>query len=85
MAKEVCMVKGVWGCVGKGGMHDREGVWHRGAWQGCVHGRGHTWQRRGVCGREWGHAWQERRSLQLMVHILLECILVGQYIFEIFS
>ena len=28
----------------------------------------------GVCGR--GHAWQERRPLQQMVRILLECILV---------
>ena len=43
MAKEVCMVKGV---CGEGrhacqrGMHDREGVWHRGAWQWCVHGSG---------------------------------------------
>ena len=40
---------------------------------GCVAGGG-------MCGKgyiwQWGHAWQERRSLQQMVRILLEYILV---------
>ena len=53
-----------------GGMDDGGRVW-----QGAG---GHAWQRAcvvgGVCGMEC--AWQERRLLQRMVRILLECILV---------
>ena len=44
-----------------------------------MHGRvGNAW-RVGVC-MAGGHAWQDRRPLQGTVHILLECILVFQFI-----
>ena len=86
----VCMAKGgvhgegMGACVEKGSMYGKGGH----AWQGaCVvveecmaggmHGREHAWQG-GMCGKggKGGHAWQERRPLQRMVSILLECILV---------
>ena len=67
MVKEACVVKGA--CVAKGGMHG----------EGGVHGRGHVWW--GMCGR--GHVWQERRPLQCMVHILLECIFVGKAMIKV--
>ena len=49
------------------------------AWQGDMHSRGHAWW--GACVAGGVHdggvcAWQERRPLQQMVRILLECILV---------
>ena len=63
-----CMVGGHawWGCV-TGGMHGRGCVW----WGGCA------WQGACVAG---GCVWQERRPLQRMVRILLECILVISFI-----
>ena len=58
--------------------------------QGDMCGRGCVWQG-GMCGRGWGHAWQGvymaeghawqgRQPLQQAVRILLECILVFNYI-----
>ena len=46
-------------------------------WQGGLHGRGCAWWEHAWQGGVWqvGHAWQERRPLQQMVRILLECIL----------
>ena len=77
-------VHGEEGCAWqRGGVHGEEYPW-----QGGVHGWGHVWQGacmalsihdRGLHGgmhSRGGHAWQERRPLQWMVHILLECILV---------
>ena len=77
------------GCVWQGGGICSAGMHGRGcAWQGGVHGGG------GMCGREVcvagraclaggpgreGCAWQERRPLQRIVRILLECILVDLY------
>ena len=63
-----------------GGVHGRGHVWQRG-----MHGRGrgvpsrgHAWQGDMCDGREGGGAsWQEKRSLQWVVRILLECILIG--------
>ena len=43
--------------------------------KGGMHGEG------GVHGR--GNVWQERRALQWMVHILLECISVGKAMIEV--
>ena len=51
------------------GMRGRVGVHGRGA---CITG--------GVHGRGRGHALQERRPLQQMVRILLECILVANIV-----
>ena len=33
-----------------------------------------------VCGGGWEHVWQEKRQLQRAVRILLECILVCEYV-----
>ena len=67
---------------------------HRGrhAWGGGVRGGGHAWQRgapdRGhACGEGGGggrSAWQERRPLQRVVRILVECILVSNRVFRSF-
>ena len=63
----VCMPRGAYmarGIDGKGGMHGR----------GELHAQGTCVAGEGAC--VGGHAWQERRSLQQAVCILLECILV---------
>ena len=47
----------------------------RGRGQGGMRRRGHAWVVGGVHAKG-GGAWQERRQLQQVVRILLECILV---------
>ena len=71
----------VWqGCVcGRGHAWWGGHAWHRGVCGRGVCmvelcGRGHAWQE-GMCDGG-GCAWQKRRSLQRMVRILLECILI---------
>ena len=73
-----CMVGGR---VCQGGMHGRGmagGMCMAG--EACIargmHSRWVCMAGRGVYGR--GHVWQERRPLQWIVHILLECIVVSK-------
>ena len=67
----VCVAEGM---HGGGGMHGT-GVCVAGecAWWSCVVGGMHG---RRACVMGGGCAWQKRRSLQRMVRILLECILI---------
>ena len=62
------MWRGGAGVAGLGDMHDGAYAWQGVCVVGALHGKGAC-----VAG---GCAWQERRSLQRAVCILLECILV---------
>ena len=78
-------LRGGGGACVVGSMCGREGVHGGGVMGGicrgmCVVGGMRGGEVQGVCGRgacvAGGHAWQERRPLQRVVRILLECILV---------
>ena len=68
-------------------VHRGRHAWGGRAWLGACVAEGCAWQ--GACmygGKGRGHrsAWQERRPLQRVVRILLECILVSNRVFRSF-